>query len=135
MKTRPTGASVDAYLDGIENEERRRDCDRLVAMMQRVTGCAPLMWGPSIVGFDSYHYRYASGREGDMCVTGFSSRKPDISIYLLCDSEVRTALLAKLGRHRMGASCLYIRRLSDVDLDVLEQLVVESVADCRRRYG
>jgi len=135
MKTRPTGASVDAYLNGIENEERRRDCGQLIEMMQRITGCEPLMWGPSIVGFDSYHYRYTSGRECDMCVTGFSSRKPDISVYLLCDSEVRGALLAKLGRHRMGASCLYIRRLSDVDLDVLEQLVVESVADCRRRYG
>ncbi len=135
MKTRPTGASVENYLDGIANEERRRDCDQLVAMMQRVTGCEPRMWGPSIVGFDSYHYRYASGREGDMCVTGFSSRKPDISVYLHCDSEVRTALLARLGRHRMGAGCLYLRRLSDVDLDVLEQLVVESVAECKRRYG
>jgi hypothetical protein len=135
MKTRPTGESVNADPDGIENEERRRDCDRLVALMQRVTGCEPRMWGPSIVGFDSYHYRYASGREGRMCVTGFSSRKPDISVYLLCDSNVRGDLLARLGRHKMGKSCLYIRRLWDIDFDVLEQLVAQSVTECRLRYG
>lgn len=135
MKTKPTGVSVASYLDGIDSEERRRDCDQLVTMMRRVTGCEPRMWGPSIVGFDSYHYRYASGHEGNMCVTGFSSRKPDISVYLLAGFGGRDALLASLGRHRMGKSCLYIRRLSDVDLDVLEQLVTGSVAECKRRYG
>jgi hypothetical protein len=135
IKTKPTGVSVTSYLDAIDNEERRRDCDQLVAMMKRVTGCEPRMWGPSIVGFDTYHYRYDSGHEGDMCVAAFSSRRPDISVYLSCDFEAREALLAKLGRHKMGKSCLYIRRLSDVDLDVLERLVVESVADCKQRYG
>lgn len=135
MKTKPNRASVASYFDGIDSEERRRDCDQLVAMMQRVTGCEPIMWGPSIVGFDRYHYRYASGHEGNMCVTGFSSRKPDISVYLLADFDGRDALLARLGRHRMGKSCLYIRRLSDIDLEVLEQLVAGSVAECKRRHG
>jgi hypothetical protein len=92
------------------------------------------MWGPSIVGFGSYHYRYESGREGDSCLAGFSSRKGDISLYLAGGFPGRDALLAKLGKHKMGKGCLYVRRLSDVDLKVLEQLVIESIAEMKRRY-
>jgi hypothetical protein len=103
-KTKPTEASVSSYLAAIEEEERRRDCEALVSLMERVTGCAPKMWGTSIVGFDSYHYKYASGHEGDSCVVGFSSRKGDISVYLLAgyeDAETKR-LLAELGKHKTG---------------------------------
>ena len=93
------------------------------------------MWGNSIVGFGSYHYRYDSGREGDACATGFSARKSDISVYLSASGERQEQLLAQLGRHKMGKACLSIRRLSEVDVNVLEQLVVDSVAEIKRRYG
>lgn len=136
-KTKPTEASVSSYLAAIEDEERRRDCEALVSLMERVTGCAPKMWGTSIVGFDSYHYKYASGHEGDACVVGFSSRKGDISVYLLPgyeDAETKR-LLAELGKHKTGKACLYIKRLADVQLIVLEELVKRSGAETRRRYG
>lgn len=135
-KTRPTGASVSSYLAAIEDEVRRRDCREIAALMKRVTGCAPRMWGPGIVGFGAYHYTYDSGREGDSCLVGFSSRKGDISVYLVPGFEAADtrALLSRLGRHRAGKGCLYIRRLSDVQLPVLEELVARSVAETRRRY-
>lgn len=134
-KTRPTGASVAAYLAAIEDATRRADCEALVTLMSDVTKEAPAMWGDSIVGFGSYHYRYDSGREGDMCATGFSSRKGDISVYLVASGAEQERLLARLGRHKMGKACLYLRRLSDVDGDVLRQLVAASVAEVRRRHG
>lgn len=133
-KTKATDASVADYLAAIEDETRRRDCEALARLMRRVTGHRPVMWGAGIVGFGSYHYRYDSGREGDMCVTGFSSRKADISVYLVAEGKGQRENLAKLGRHRMAKSCLHIRRLGDVDLAVLERLVAESVAEVRRRY-
>jgi Domain of unknown function (DU1801) len=135
-KTRPTQASVAAYLAAIEDEARRKDCQTLAALMKRVTGHAPRMWGASIVGFDRYHYRYDSGHEGDACVAGFSARKGDISIYLVAGYEAAPtrALLAQLGRHKTGKACLYIKRLADINLPVLEQLVAQSVAETRRRY-
>lgn len=134
-KTRPTGASVAAYLAAIEDATRRADCEALVTLMSDVTKEAPAMWGDSIVGFGSYHYRYDSGREGDMCATGFSSRKGDISVYLVASGAEQERLLARLGRHKMGKACLSLRRLSDVDGDVLRQLVAASVAEVRRRHG
>lgn len=133
-KTRANGASVRAYLDAIPDAGRRADCEALGALMERVTGAPPVMWGDSIVGFDSYHYTYDSGREGDACLVGFSSRKGDISIYLSCGAPELETLLARLGRHKMGKACLYLRRLEDVDLQVLEQLVAESAAATRARY-
>lgn len=134
-KTVPTGESVSAFLAAIDDGQRREDCQVLLAMMSRITGQPAAMWGPSIVGFDTYHYRYASGREGNMAVTGFSPRKNDISVYLMAEGPGQTELLARLGRHRMGKACLSIRRLSDVDPDVLEQLLSGSVAELRRRQG
>lgn len=134
-KTRPTGASVAAFLAAVEGDERRADCHALVALIGRITGKPATMWGPGIVGFDTYHYKYDSGREGDAPVTGFSPRKGDISIYLTASDEHQEALLAKLGRHKMGKACLYVRKLSDIDLDVLERLIAGSVAEIRRRYG
>ncbi|MBJ7573873.1 DUF1801 domain-containing protein [Luteimonas sp. MC1828] len=134
-KTRATDASVSAFLAAIEDQQRREDCQMLLTMMARITGKPAGMWGPSIVGFDSYHYRYESGREGDMAVTGFSPRKNDISVYLTASGPDQGELLARLGRHKMGKSCLSIRRLSDVDLDVLEKLISGSVAEVKRLHG
>lgn len=133
-KTKATNSSVSAFLDAIEGDERRKDCQMLAAMMTKITGKPAVMWGPSIVGFDTYHYKYESGREGDMAVTGFSPRKGDISVYLTAGSAEQADLLARLGRHKMGKSCLYIRKLSDVDLTVLAQLISGSVAEIKRRY-
>ena len=133
-KTKPTDASVRAYLDAIPDAARRQDCETIVAMMSRVTGAPPVLWGDSIVGFDSYHYKYASGREGDAPLAGFSSRKGDISIYLSCELPPTDALRERLGRHKMGKACLYVRRLDDVDQDVLEQMVAEAAAATRERY-
>ncbi len=134
-KTKQTDANVDAYLDAIEDEARREDCRALAKLMSKVTKHPSKMWGASIVGFGSYHYKYESGREGDSCLTGFSSRSGDISVYLVAGSAPQAELLTKLGKHKMGKACLCIRRLADVDLNVLERLVVESVAEAKRRYG
>jgi hypothetical protein len=133
-KTKPTRVSFESYLAAIEDEERRKDCKFLAAMMKRITGCVPKMWGASIVGFDSYHYRYDSGHEGDCCVVGFSSRKGEISIYLVSGYEIRAKeLISRLGQHRRGKACLYIKRLSQVQLPILERLVAQSVAESKRR--
>ena len=102
--------------------------------MQRVTGEPAVLWGDALIGFGTYHYRYASGHQGDAPLAGFSPRKGDTSVYLSCDAAASAALLAKLGRHRIGKSCLYLRRLADVDMAVLEQLVVASMEDMRQRY-
>ena len=134
LKTKETDASVQAYLDAIENETRRQDCQGLIEIMQRVTGKEPRMWGSSIVGFGSYHYKYASGHEGDSCLVGFASRKGDISLYLSSGFDSRERLLAELGKHKSGKGCLYIRRLSDIQVPVLEKLVLATVAERMRRY-
>jgi len=134
-KTRPTEASVEDYIAAIDDETRRSDCEVLIKLMSGITKQPPRMWGSSIVGFGSYHYRYESGREGDMCQTGFSSRKGDISVYLVASGANQDELLAKLGKHRMGKSCLYIKRLDLVNAGVLRQLVADSVAEVKRRYG
>jgi uncharacterized protein DUF1801 len=133
-KTKPTQASLESYLSGIEDEARRKDCEALAKMMTKATKEKPVMWGPSIVGFGSCHYRYESGREGDSCVTGFSSRKGAISIYGVAGSPGQDKLLAKLGKHKMGKGCLYVQKLSDVDLKVLEQMVIGAVAESKRRH-
>jgi hypothetical protein len=134
-KTKATKASVADHLAAIADEDRRKDCLALAKLMARATNQQPVMWGPSIVGFGSYHYKYESGREGDSCLVGFSSRKGDISVYLMAGFPGREELLARLGRYKMAKACLYLRRLSDVDLAVLEQLVAGSVAEVKRRYG
>lgn len=134
-KTKPTEASVESYLSAIEDEGRRKDCEALARLMTRATKEKPKMWGSSIVGFGSYHYKYESGREGDSCLTGFSSRAGDISIYLVASFPGREKLLAKLGKHKMGKGCLYVRKLSDVDSKVLEQLVAGAVAERKRHHA
>lgn len=134
-KTKATEASVAAHLAAIPDEARRKDCETLARLMTRATGEPPKMWGPSIVGFGSYHYRYESGHEGDSCLVGFASRKGDLSVYLMGSFPEREALLARLGRHKLGKACLYLRRLGDVDLEVLEQLVARSAASVKDRCG
>jgi hypothetical protein len=133
-KTKPTQASLKSYLAGIADDERRKDCKDLAALMKRVTECSPKMWGTSIVGFGSYHFRYDSGHEGDCPVVGFSSRKGDISVYLFSGYRAKAKdLLSRLGKHRTAKACLYIKHLSDVQLPVLERLVAQSVAETMRR--
>ena len=127
LKTRPSRRSVTAFLAGIRDADRRRDCATLVRLMRRATGARPVMWGASVVGFGAYHYRYASGREEDWFLTGFSPRKRDLTVYLLAGARRDPALLKRLGRHTASVGCLYLDRLADVDVRVLEQLITRSV--------
>lgn len=131
LKTRRHDGDVDAFLAGIDNENRRNDARRLRALMAEVSGDDGAMWGDSIVGFGTYHYRYASGREGDWFQVGFSPRKRNLVIYLMEDFKGRDALLDRLGQHSTGTACLYVNRLSDVDLEVLRGLVEASVDHAR----
>jgi hypothetical protein len=124
-KTKPTKLSVSAFIDAITGPSRRSDAKALVKLMQKAAGEKPRMWGPSIIGFGSYHYVYDSGREGDMPVVAFSPRNAATVLYGLSDAE---ALLPKLGKHTRGKGCLYIKKLADVDQKVLEAMVVKSVA-------
>ncbi len=133
-KTKPTTQNVADFLNAIEDEGRRKDCQTLAKLMQRVTGCKPQLWGPSIVGFDQYHYVYASGHSGDACVIGFAPRKGDLSLYLSAGFDGADTLLAKLGKHKVGKACLYLKRLEDVDMAVLEALLSRAVVDMKARY-
>jgi len=130
-KTQKTGASVEEFLASVESKTRREDGFRVLQLMQEVTGLEPEMWGPSIVGFGDYHYRYESGRERDFFLTGFSPRKQSLSLYIMAGFEAYDGLLSRLGKHRKGASCLYINKLADVDMDVLRQLVQQSFEHAR----
>ena len=134
-KTKETKTSFTTYLAGIGGPERRQDCRALAAMMKRATGCPPRVWGTSIVGFGQYHYRSASGHEGDSCLVGFASRKPDLTLYLMPGFEQPAVrkLLDRLGKHKTGKGCLYIRRMADVDLAALEELITRSVSETRSR--
>ena len=126
-KTQRNDGDVMAYLESVSNKRRREDSLALLKMMEEVTGEPAEMWGTSIVGFGSYHYRYASGREGDMMLTGFAPRKASLSLYIMGGHERYDALMARLGKHRTGSSCVYINKLADVDLDVLRELIADSV--------
>lgn len=125
-KTEATQASVGDYLAGIDDDLRRKDCEALVRIMTKATKHKPQMWGAAIVGFGVHRYRYDSGREGETCLVGFSSRKGDISIYGTGSAPGREELLARLGKHKLGKACLYIGSLKDIDLAVLEQLIAAS---------
>ena len=131
-KTRPTDQSVEAFLEGLADEGQRRDGRALVALMREVTGEEPRMWGPSIVGFGSYHYRYASGREGDWPLTGFSPRKQNLTLYLSYGLEGHADLLGRLGKHKLGKACLYLKRLDDADPAALRELIKRSVDELAR---
>lgn len=133
-KTQPTDVSVKAFLKAIEHPRRREDGFALLDLMTKLTGWKPVMWGPTIVGFGSYHYKYDSGREGDFLVTGFSPRKAAMTVYIMPGYQNYEHLLEKLGKHKIGRSCLYINKLDDVDLDVLSQLVLEGVTYMKNNY-
>ncbi len=132
-KTRPTSVSPAAFIAKLANEQQRRDSKELVKLFKELTGKAPKMWGPSIVGFGAYHYVYESGREGDAPLIGFSPRKPQLVLYLAPYLDDK-GLKAKLGKYQGGAGCLYVKKLDDVDRAVLKQLAKESIAQLRRRY-
>lgn len=127
LKTKPTDQSVESFLNSISDDQKREDCFALLELMKQVTQLEPRMWGSSIVGFGSYHYKYASGREGDAILTGFSPRKQNLTLYIMAGFEQYDELLKKLGKHSVGKSCLYVKRLADVDLPTLEELVRQSV--------
>ena len=127
LKTQKTNASVSAFLKSIADDDRRKDCQTLVRVMKRAVGAEPKMWGSSIVGFGHYHYKYASGRENDWFLAGFSPRKQDLTLYIMAGFDRYDALMTKLGKHKTGKSCLYLKRLADVDVAVLEELISASV--------
>ena len=134
-KTKPTGASVDEYLASKANDEQQADCRKLMTLLKRVTRKEPHMWGPTIVGYGSYKYKYASGHSVEAPLTGFAIRGRDLVVYIMAENETQQALLSKLGKHKMGVSCLYFRRLADLDQSVLEQLVSNSIAEAKQRHG
>jgi hypothetical protein len=128
LKTKRNDASVEAFLNGIADERKRQEAFTILHLMQEVTGETPTMWGDTIVGFGSYHYKYASGREADWMLTGFSPRKQNLTVYIMAGFDQYDHLLARLGKHSTGSSCLYIKKLQDIDLAVLRELVSQSVA-------
>ncbi len=127
LKTTPSKKSVDAFLKTIADDARRQDCLTVMKIMKQATKAEPKMWGDSIVGFGSYHYKYASGREGDWFLTGFSPRKQALTLYIMAGFSRYDTLLRKLGKYKTGKSCLYLKRLADVDLAVLKELIQSSV--------
>lgn len=129
LKTQPTTASVEKFLNDVANEERRRDCLRILEIMKDATNAEPAMWGTSIVGFGRYNYKYESGTKGEWFLVGFSPRKQDLSLYIMAGLERYKELLKKLGKHKTGRACLYMKKLDDVDVPVLKQLIKRSVAD------
>ena len=132
MKTKPTKIDPARFVENIKDEDQRNDARTLLAMMARVTGEEPQMWGSSIVGFGSYHYVYATGREGDWCVTGFSPRKDSLTVYVLPGLHMQQANLRKLGKVTTGKSCIYIKRLSDVHMPTLEKMVKQAGTDIKK---
>ena len=134
-KTQPTDASVEDYIASRANAQQRTDCRELMVLFKKVTRHSPRMWGPSIVGYGSYRYTYESGRTGEAFLAGFAIRGRDLVVYLMAEGEEQRALLSKLGKHRMGKSCLYFKQLADLDRSTLEKLVVGSIADVKRRYA
>jgi len=127
LKTKLNKASVDKFLRGVKDEQTRRDCFKILEIMRKASKAEPGMWGSSIVGFGNYHYKYASGREGDWFIIGFSPRKQNLTLYFMGGFEGHEALLKRLGKHSLGKGCLYIKRLEDVDIKVLEEFVTKSV--------
>ena len=134
LKTKPTDINVNSFLETVEPERRREDGKTLCAMMARITGETPKLWGTSMVGFGQYHYKYESGREGDLFVTGFAPRKQNLVVYIMPGYREYGDLLARLGKHKIGKSCLYLTRLDTIDLSVLEAIIASSVEVMKRLY-
>lgn len=134
QKTKPTGVRVEDFIESVESETRRTDAYHLLRMMKSITGEPPVMWGPSMIGFGSYHYKYASGHEGDSFITGFSPRKASLVVYIIPGFDQYKDYLARLGPHKTGSSCLYIKRLADIDTSILEELIRESYRYAKKTY-
>ncbi len=134
-KTVANKLSTKAFIDSVDDPQKRKDCRALMKLMARLTGNRAKMWGTNIVGYGSYHYRYASGREGDFFLMGFSPRKQALTIYVVAGFSKFSKLMAKLGKYKTGKSCLYVKRLEDIDVDVLEELLSASRDYLRRTYG
>ncbi len=134
-KTKPTTASVHQFLDAVTDGTKRSDCYTLLEAIQEITQKDPVMWGPSIIGFGSYHYKYDTGREGDMILAGFSPRKQNITIYMMAGFGRYPELMQRLGKYKTGKSCLYIKRLSDIDMDILLQLIASSYRHMDNKYN
>ena len=135
LKTQKNDASVQEFLNAVPNERKREDSFAVLKLMQEVTGEEPVMWGPSIIGFGNYHYKYASGREGDWFLVGFSPRKQNLTLYIMAGFDNYDSLMSDLGIYKTGKSCLYVKRLEDIDCSVLEQLLTASRDYLRRTYG
>lgn len=133
-KTKPTKLSVTSFINSIDDKQGRADARKVAAMMRKATGNRAVMWGASIVGYGQYHYKYASGREGDFLITGFSPRKQALTIYILAGFARFDSLMKRLGKYKTGKSCLYVKRLSDIDEKVLERLITGSVKYMRKNY-
>ena len=134
LKTKQTRASVEAFLQKVADPKQREDCFTILEMMKEVTGLEPKMWGTSMVGFGSYHYKYPSGREGEWFITGFSPRKGNLSIHIMAGCARYGELLQKLGKHKTGVACLYVKKLADIDLATLRALVKESFEHVSKAY-
>jgi hypothetical protein len=134
LKTKLNQASVEKFLNSVKDKQKREDSFKILDMMKKITKEEPKMWGPSIVGFGSYHYKYASGHEGDLCMAGFSPRKEALTIYILPGFEKYDSLMKKLSKYKTGKSCLYIKKLDDVDTKVLKELISESVKYMKNKY-
>ena len=132
LKTKQNEAGVEEFLNEVSDEKRREDCFTVLELMKKITGEAPKMWGASIIGFGNYHYKYESGREGDWFVAGFSPRKQNLTLYIMSGFSRYEELLAKLGKHKTGKSCLYINKLEDVNLDVLQEMIENSVENVKK---
>lgn len=133
LKTKMHDGDIEAFLNAVENAKRREDSFAVLELMKKITKEEPKMWGPSIVGFGTYHYKYASGREGDWMLTGFSPRKTALTVYIMAGFERYEELMAKLGKYKTGSSCLYINKLEDVDLKVLAELIKQSVSHMKKK--
>lgn len=135
LKTKVNNASVEKFLKTLKDKQKRLDSFKILDMMKKITKEEPKMWGPSIVGFGKYHYKYESGREGDMCMAGFSPRKEALTIYILPGFEKNKSLMKKLGKYKTGVSCLYIKKLEDVDTKVLTELISDSYKYMKQKYS
>ncbi|MDQ5951858.1 MAG: hypothetical protein QG639_1139 [Patescibacteria group bacterium] len=134
VMTKPSTKSVTHFLDAVEPQQRREDAFELLEIMKDISGEEPELWGPSIIGFGKYHYKYASGHEGDMCRVGFSPRKSSLVLYLMPGFDTRQSLLKKLGKHKTSVSCLYINKLADVDIAILKALIKQSLTEMNELY-
>ena len=134
LKTKPTKKIVKQFLDSLENEKRKQDSFELLKLFKDITKQQPVIWGNTIIGFGSYHYKYKTGNEGDWPVTGFSPRKQNLSIYVMLGFDNYQDLMNKLGKYKTGKSCLYVNKLEDIDMKVLKKLLIKSVADMKKKY-